>query len=105
MIVDYRLDVKDYSDVLNQLNENFKVYHRTKSDFKEGGNLCKFLQEGNVLIIDHDVSLGFEWTTVIVIENDGGRITYHDCNFMLRCTTNLIVVKEEHGDYSDGNSD
>lgn len=83
-----------YCDVLYQLNENGMVYHKDKNDFKEGGNPYKFLQGGNVLIIGDCASLGFDWPTVIVFEKDSNSITIHVCNNMLRCTTNLIVVKK-----------
>ena len=92
---------KDYFNILDQLNENWKGYHRHKNDFKdeeneeEEENPYKFLQDGNVLIIDEDASLGFEWSTVIVFERKTDfSSTYHDCNYILRCTTNLIVVRE-----------
>ena len=98
VIVPVEIDVNDYFDVLNQLNENGKAFHERKNDFEDGENPYKFLQEGNVLIIDETVSLGFEWSTVIVIEQENNDETYHDCNYMLRCTTNLIVVKEEEND-------
>ena len=93
VIVDALIDVKDYFDVLNQLNENAKAYHDRKIDFKEGENPYKFLQEGNVLIIVERAVLGFDWPTVIIFEQGNNHTTYHDCNFMLRCTTNLIVVQ------------
>eukprot|EP00111_Clytia_hemisphaerica_P010854 TCONS_00031760-protein len=88
-------DIKKYSG--EKLNENGKAYHHAKNDFKEGENPFKFLQDGNVLFIDEKTSFGFEWATVIEFEGDilfKSSPTYHDCNYMLRCTTNLIVVKE-----------
>ena len=95
---------EDYFNILDQLNENWKRYHSQKNDFKdeeneeeeeEEENPYKFLQDGNVLIIDEDASLGFEWSTVIVFERKTDfSSTYHDCNYILRCTTNLIVVRE-----------
>ena len=57
-------------------------------------NPYKFLQEGNVLIIDESLSLGFEWSNVIVFEKIADNAaTLHNCNYMMRCTTNLIVVE------------
>ena len=97
MITDYtinREDLNSHFDVLDQLNEYWKSDHQHKNDFEEGGNSYKFLQEGNVLIIDEFASLGFEWSTVIVVTQEtDDTTTYHDCNYMMRCTTNLIFVK------------
>uniref|UniRef100_A0A7M5UY38 Uncharacterized protein n=1 Tax=Clytia hemisphaerica TaxID=252671 RepID=A0A7M5UY38_9CNID len=112
VIVDYHDDLKDYSGVLNQLNEHWKAYHECKSDFKDQENPYKFLHDGNVLLIDEFGSYGFDWYTVIIFEQmeEGGGEIMHDCNYMLRCTTNLIVVKSddenlgsdsENGDESD----
>ena len=80
---------------LNQMKEKWKVYHYFQNDFKANENPYKFLQEGNVLIVDGRLTIGIEWTTVIVF---GLRLAYedenlHNCNRMMRCTTNLIVVK------------
>ena len=96
-ILPNKIDVSNYFDVLKHLNENGKVYHEDKNDFGKGENPYKFLLDGNVLIIEERASLGFDWTTIIVIERKDDDITFHDCNFMLRCTTNLIVVKKETG--------
>ena len=83
-----------YGDDLNQLNEKWKAYHVQQNDFKEEENPYKFLQDGNILIIDDFSSLGFDWSTIIVIEANGINATFHACNYMMRCTTNLIIVKE-----------
>ena len=67
------------------------MYHCNRTDFKEEENPYEFLQEGNVLIIGDTEYVGFEWTTVIVFEDIADdAITYGD---MMRCTTNIIVVK------------
>ena len=88
------VNVDGYFHVLDQINENVKAYHVMRNDFEERENPYKFLQEGNVLIIDERLSLGFEWSTVIVVTQVAGyTTTLHDCNYMMRCTTNLIVVK------------
>ena len=82
----------------NRMKENCKVYRELQNDFKPNENPYKFLQEGNVLIVDGPLTYGFEWTTVIVIERHhqlDGAPSYHDCNRMMRCTTNLIVVKKK----------
>ena len=86
-------DVDDI-DIFNQMKEKWKVYHFGRNDFKEEENPYTFLQEGNVLIIDNMKCQGFEWATVIVFEYRGiESANYHTCNFMMRCTTNLIVVR------------
>ena len=82
-------------DIFNQIKEKCKVYGEDRNDFKENENPYKFLQEGNVVAIHGLTCLGFEWATVIVFEGKGLTSTYHPCNFMMRCTTNLIVVKEK----------
>ena len=101
LIIVEKIDGKDYFDVLNELNENWKSYHSAKDDFKKAGNPYKFLQEGNVLVAEEKTCFGFDWPTVIVIERNNDNTTFHDCNFMLRCTTNLILVRK----YEDSDSD
>ncbi|XP_066917654.1 uncharacterized protein [Clytia hemisphaerica] len=106
LVINSPFDTNSYSDVLDRLNENYKEYDITKNDFKEGENPYTFLQEGNILILDEFASSGFDWPTVIVFEQISINITYHDCNYMLRCTTNLIVVKarEDESDSEDTSS-
>ena len=77
------------------------MYYGDKNDFRE--NPYKFLLEGNVLIIRDTQCLGCDWTNVILFEGDDTSETYHDCNYMMRCTTNLIVVRR--GTTSDNSSD
>ncbi|XP_066917250.1 uncharacterized protein [Clytia hemisphaerica] len=106
VIVSDEIDVQDYYELLNQSNENVKAYHNNRNDFDKGENPYVFLLDGNVLIIDKFASLGFEWTTVILAEQDDyNSIAYRDCNYMLRCTTNLIVVKKDDDSMSVDESD
>ncbi|XP_066920861.1 uncharacterized protein [Clytia hemisphaerica] len=102
LVIDDKPDEAN-SNILDQLNETWKGYHEWRYDFKNGGNPYKFLQEGNVLIVSEFTSFGFEWPTVIVVETirAGGSIALHDCNYALRCTTNLIIVKRTY----DGDED
>ena len=89
---------RDDFDIFNQIKEKWKAYHENRNDFKEEENPYTFLQEGNILIVDYLECLGFEWSTVIVFEESlmtSDDITWHTCNYMMRCTTNLIVVKEK----------
>ena len=79
------------------MNENWKAYHPKKNDFEEGENPYKFLQEGNVLLVSDGEPFGFDWSTVIVFQGEDGIATFHDCNYMLRCTTNLFVVTTDLG--------
>ena len=108
VIVDYHDDLKEYCDVLDQLNENRKGYCKLKNDFKKGGDPYKFLLDGNVLLINEFASFGFEWATVINTFTRGwtkNATTMHDCNYMLRCTTNLIMInrkEERDSDDTDG---
>ena len=88
------LDRDDF-DNFNQIKEKWKVYHEDRNDFKEEENPYKFLQEGNVLVIDATTSHGFEWTTVIIDQIDDLYDTHHKCNYTMRCTTNLIVVESD----------
>ncbi|XP_066912963.1 uncharacterized protein [Clytia hemisphaerica] len=103
VIAEYRIEKIDvYLDELKQLNENGKMYCSHKNDFLEGTERpYQFLKAGNVLIIDGRCSFGFDWTTIIFIEHECANETYHSCNFMLRCTTNLIVVKKEKNEIRD----
>ena len=99
------MDKKDFYDVLNQLNENGKVYKATKNDFEKDENPYRFLLNGNVLFIDTSGSYGFDWSTVIVFEQGINVMASHNCNYMLRCTTNLIVVKRKESDIDDIDSE
>ena len=90
------------SNLKLSLSESWEFYLRSHNSFEEKKkeeNPYKFLQEGKLLIADEYSSLGFEWTTVILYQkkNNEGE-TYHDCNYMLRCTTNLIVVCDDDDD-------
>ena len=53
--------------IFNRMKEKWKAYRQDRNDFKEE-NPYKFLQEGNVLIIDDLACFGFEWATVVVFE-------------------------------------
>ena len=81
---------------LNQTREKWKMYGNYQNDFRENENPYKFLQEGNVLIVECHFTNGFQWSTVIVIEKGTGSIgaSLNECNWMMRCTTNLIVVRK-----------
>ena len=81
------------------MNEKWKIYCINRNDFKENENPFKFLQDGNVLIVDNMLTDGFEWTTVILIEEPPMGEPSYDCNQMMRCTTNLIIVRKEKEEY------
>ncbi|XP_066921009.1 uncharacterized protein [Clytia hemisphaerica] len=86
-------EVENYR-VSEQITEPWKAYHPLQNDFQED-NPYLFLQEGNVLVIGEKACLGFEWPTVIVVEGENqDDPSFHSCNFMLRCTTNLLIVKK-----------
>ena len=90
---------KDF-DIFSEIREIWKAYHDKRKDFQEWENPYKFLQDGNVLVIDNSRSLGFDWTTVIVFEQikrdkTMTTATWDDCNYMLRCTTNLVLKKNK----------
>ena len=97
LVIDDETDEAN-SKILDRLNENWKAYHEYRYDFKNGGNPYKFLQEGNnILVIAEFSSFGFEWPTVIVVKTTRvDSIALHDCNYMLRCTTNLFIVKRTY---------
>ncbi|XP_066925453.1 uncharacterized protein [Clytia hemisphaerica] len=77
---------------LNRMHENWKNYNVFQNDLKENENPYTFLHEGNVLIVDSWVTYGFEWSTVIIMENDLilSNISRHACNQMMRCTTHIF---------------
>ncbi|XP_066910457.1 uncharacterized protein [Clytia hemisphaerica] len=87
---------KDAGNHLIQIKEKSKMYQDGQNDFKKEENPYKFLQEGNVLVVKASDVNGFEWSTVIVMEREqiyqGASI--HECNLMMRCTTNLIVIRK-----------
>ena len=91
-------ELRDFDLVhLDRLKEELKTYRRYRNDFKENENPYKFLQERNVLVVDGHLINGFEWTTVVIVKGHtiSMHATYHECNHMMRCTTNLIVVSGE----------
>ena len=97
LVVDNLEDIKIDVDHLNQTKEKWKRYYYDTNDFKENENPYKFLQERNVLVVDGHLINGFEWTTVVIVKGHtiSMHATYHECNHMMRCTTNLIVVSGE----------
>ncbi|XP_066912123.1 uncharacterized protein [Clytia hemisphaerica] len=98
VIIDFDIQPDHCFDILDELKENWRSYHTLRDDFGKDENPYKFLLDRNVLIIDNNISFGLEWSSVIVFEGDGHKgDTYHYCNYMLRCTTNLVVVKKSDG--------
>uniref|UniRef100_A0A7M6DQ13 Uncharacterized protein n=2 Tax=Clytia hemisphaerica TaxID=252671 RepID=A0A7M6DQ13_9CNID len=105
-------DVKD--DLINFMENNkkhFKTYFYEKSeDFEEAlkrrylvtksrygikrdKSPYDCLRDGHILITDNSHIQGFDWPTVICIQQSPQeRNAKHKCNYFLRCTTNLIVV-------------
>uniref|UniRef100_A0A7M6DJL4 Uncharacterized protein n=1 Tax=Clytia hemisphaerica TaxID=252671 RepID=A0A7M6DJL4_9CNID len=81
-------------EMLNDLNENWKIYSFDQNDFQHNDNPYTFLQDGNILVIDGFLAIGFEWPVVIVFEDMSNDVTYHECNYMMRCSTNLLIVKK-----------
>ncbi|XP_066932884.1 uncharacterized protein [Clytia hemisphaerica] len=90
------IDPRYHDKIYNQIRGKWKMYVTHRNDFTEKENPYKFLQEGNVLIVDEDTCYGFEWTTVILFERKRHSVTYHSCNEMMRCSTNLIIIKEKY---------
>ena len=91
------IDMDDKANYLKQTKEKWKRYDFIHNDFKENENPYKFLQEGNVLCVECEEAYGFEWKTVILFEREikTSSASDHDCNLMMRCTTNLIVLRKE----------
>ena len=87
---------KTYTDLLDQMKEEWKRYGDQVNDFSESENPYKYLCDGKVLISSWRSMIGFEWPTVIIVyhKSISTRVEKHECNFYLRCTTNLIVVRE-----------
>ncbi|XP_066925282.1 uncharacterized protein, partial [Clytia hemisphaerica] len=80
------LGIEEIYVYLNQMNEKWKRHSLSGNDFKGNENPYKFLlQEGNILIVDHNLTYGFEWQTVIMFEYGVNYTdaTIHDCNLMM----------------------
>ena len=107
VIVDTLRQFKNrHCDKFDMIDEKCKVYHLNRTDFEDWQNPYKFLQEGNVLIVDVIESSGFEWATVIAFEDiRAGGPSLHACNSMMRCTTNLIIVLDSDSESDSGESD
>ena len=87
---------RNYYRFLNKMNEKWKVCKgRYREKFTEDENPYKFLKEGNILIVDQITCVGFEWPTVIVLFDSIiiSCLFTDPCNSMMRCTTNLIVIR------------
>ncbi|XP_066931381.1 uncharacterized protein [Clytia hemisphaerica] len=91
---------RDVREILNTSNETWKIYTYQQNDFldPEDPNPYQFLLDGNVLFADSQKLNGFEWQTVILVGTWVNRmkITHHGCNYMMRCTTNLIIVGDHN---------
>ncbi|XP_066913357.1 uncharacterized protein [Clytia hemisphaerica] len=76
---------KEIISVMNSYtNEKWKLYE----DITENENGYKLLNKGYVLFADYYDVAGFEWPTVIIIDD-----TPPEAIRYMRCTTNLIVCK------------
>ncbi|XP_066929598.1 uncharacterized protein [Clytia hemisphaerica] len=87
---------KDDLQTLNKLQLKWKWYGKYLSDFNEGESPYQHLVDGNILLMrDYGLISGFEWKNIIIIkEGKMGKVDYHPCNYIMRCTTNLMIVDE-----------
>ena len=77
--------------ILDEINEKWTSYDEASSVDKDPYQL---LLDGYILVTERAQVVGFEWPTVIIFGYNGrDLLTHHLCNFMMRCTTNLVVVK------------
>ncbi|XP_066910542.1 uncharacterized protein [Clytia hemisphaerica] len=85
---------------MDQMRENWKSLHPERNDFTDDENPYKFLTQGNILVIAGNLSFGFEWPTIILFQDGNdyqfGGPSLHRCNFIMRCTTDLIIVRTEN---------
>jgi len=88
-----------YEDVLQTLNTmKWKRYGERKNDFNEGESPFQYLVDGNILLIEnYELISGFEWNNIILIIVKGtrGYIDRHPSNYIMRCTTNLMIVERK----------
>ena len=59
-------------------------------------NPCQLLRKGNcVVITSPEYATGFEWPIVVykLSEKNHSSIENHECNTVMRCTTNRYVVR------------
>ncbi|XP_066928535.1 uncharacterized protein [Clytia hemisphaerica] len=96
VIADTRTDGEHWGEhtvVLDKMNEEWKRYDFTDKDFKAEENPYEVLKNGNILLTDCLFIQGFEWVNVVSFREDANYIDYHDCNYFMRCNTNLIVIE------------
>eukprot|EP00111_Clytia_hemisphaerica_P005277 TCONS_00015242-protein len=92
-------ELKTFTDFLDQMQEEWKIYDMKpwieQSDFNECENPYKYLCDGKFLFASNRSVIGFEWPTVISFASryfSYNFVEEHECNYFLRCTTNLILV-------------
>ena len=94
LVISDKKDCVEYTTILDRMNEPWKRYS-TKNDFSETQNPFHYLLEGKILFTDHEQTFGFEWTSVIYFQQFVEEtIEIHECNSVMRCTTNLIIVEQ-----------
>ncbi|XP_066921938.1 uncharacterized protein [Clytia hemisphaerica] len=72
-------------------NEKWKFYE----DITENENGYKLLSEGYILFADYSDVVGFEWPTVIFIDDSLIMMESNYQGQLMRCTTNLIVKNKK----------
>eukprot|EP00111_Clytia_hemisphaerica_P012474 TCONS_00036609-protein len=87
---------KDDLQTLNKLKLKWKSYGKRNNDFNEGESPYQYLVDRNILLIDdYNLVFGFEWNNIIIIVKEKSGFIDRQCNFIMRCTTNLMIVEVE----------
>ncbi|XP_066930831.1 uncharacterized protein [Clytia hemisphaerica] len=87
----------DLLQTLDKMKLKWKRYGKDENDFNEGESPYQYLVDGNILLIEnYKIISGFEWKNIIIItKGNKGSVDYHPCNYIMRCTTNLMIVERK----------
>ena len=110
-----RLTSKGLLLILSDLEVPYAVYRQKwfskKWLYKEELDITKespytHLLKDGILAVNPVTVQGFEWPTIIVDNKAYTEKTdesMHDCNYFMRCTTNLIIVDQKANELSSKN--
>ena len=94
--------------VISGVYKNYREYVKGPGDgwIKQDSNTSQlspyeYLLKGGILVANKGKIHGFEWPTIIVAKRSLANLDFinldfinlHDCNYCMRCTTNLFIVQ------------
>uniref|UniRef100_A0A7M5WXB9 Uncharacterized protein n=2 Tax=Clytia hemisphaerica TaxID=252671 RepID=A0A7M5WXB9_9CNID len=109
LVIPSLLFEEDDLQTLNKMKLKWKRYGKNQNDFNKGESAYQYLVDRNILLIEnYGLISGFEWKNIIIIINKVGifgDIDYHPCNYIMRCTMNLMIVQREEFSSDETDSD